>query len=72
MLIQQRLMRKLSTANPALTYPERKSMLDAFIPSDLSSDSEVAAFIEKSGDQIESFVQSVRDGYCSDSIVSWA
>ena len=71
-LSEVRIMKKLSTANPNLTYPERKELLAELVPSELSSDSEVAAFIERSGDIIESFVSSVRDAYCSDSIFSWA
>ena len=65
-------MRKLTAANPSLTYPERKALVEEFIPQDLTSDTEVAAFIEQGGDSLETFVQGVKDGYCSDTIVSWA
>jgi acetyl-CoA carboxylase/biotin carboxylase 1 len=68
----QRIMKKLSTANPSLTYPERQSLLAQFVPTDLTSDTEISAFIEKSGDHIEAFVQSVRDAHVSDNILSWA
>ena len=65
-------MKKLGTANPNLTYPERKALMAELVPKELIADNEVAAFIEKSGDAVESFVQSVRDAFCSDSILSWA
>jgi acetyl-CoA carboxylase/biotin carboxylase 1 len=65
-------MKKLATANPNLSYPERKAMLASFLPQELVSDSDVAGFIEKSGDSIESFVGAVRDEFCADTVVSWA
>lgn len=71
-LSEVRIMKKLATANPNLTYPERQALMAEFVPESLSSDSEIAAFIEKSGDNIETFVQSVRDAYCSESILNWA
>ncbi|WWD21283.1 hypothetical protein CI109_105767 [Kwoniella shandongensis] len=70
-LSEVRIMKKLSTANPNLSYAARKSLLAQFVPSELTSDSEVAGFIEKQGEAIESFVQSVRDEYCSDTLVDW-
>jgi len=71
-LSEVRIMKKLAIANPTLTYPERKSLMEELVAPELSSDSAVAGFIEKSGDLVESFVQSVRDAFCSDSILSWA
>ena len=71
-LSEVRILKKLATANPNLTYPQRNSLLQELVPRELSGDSEVAAFIEKSGDLIESFVQAVRNEFCSDSVVSWA
>jgi acetyl-CoA carboxylase/biotin carboxylase 1 len=65
-------MKKLSTANPTLSYPERQALLADFVPAELIADTEIAAFIEKSGDHIESYVQSVRDAHVSDNILSWA
>ena len=65
-------MKKLATADPQLTYPERKALLAEFVPDDLTADNDVAAYIEKSGEGIEAFVQSVRDQYCSTQILSWA
>lgn len=71
-LSEVRIMKKLASANPALSYSERKSLLEEFIPSDLSADNEVAAFIEKSGDMIESYVQQVKDAWVSETILGWA
>lgn len=71
-LSEVRILKKLATANPTLTYPERKALMAELVPADLITDSEVAGFIEKSGDVVESYVQSVRDAFCSDSILSWA
>jgi acetyl-CoA carboxylase/biotin carboxylase 1 len=65
-------MRKLATANPTLTYPERQTLLQSFVPTELSSDVEVAGFIEKSGDEVEAFVQAVKDEFCADQISAWA
>ena len=65
-------MRKFAAANPALSYPDRKALVEEFIPQELSTDTEVAAFIEQAGESLETFVQGVKDGYCSDTIVSWA
>jgi acetyl-CoA carboxylase/biotin carboxylase 1 len=70
-----RILKKLAAADPALTYAERKSYLDQFIPVDVASsgsDSEVAAYLEKSDDQIAQFVQQVKDGWVSEAIVGWA
>jgi len=71
-LSEVRIMKKLSTANPTLTYPERQALMADFVPAELTSDTEISAYIEKSGDQIESYVQSVRDAHVSDNILSWA
>ena len=71
-LSEVRILKKLSTANPNLSYSERKALLAELVPPELSMDSEVAGFIEKSGDVVESFIASVRDAFCSDSILSWA
>ncbi|ADV22983.1 Acetyl-CoA carboxylase, putative [Cryptococcus gattii WM276] len=71
-LSEIRILKKLENANPRLTYPQRKELLQQFVPAELSSDSEVAAYIEKSGETIESFIQGVRDEWCSDTLVSWA
>ncbi|WVW79516.1 hypothetical protein I302_101485 [Kwoniella bestiolae CBS 10118] len=71
-LSEVRIMRKLSTANPNLTYAERKELLSQFVPSDIGSDADIASYIEKQTDNIESFVQSVRDDYCAETLVSWA
>lgn len=71
-LSEVRIMKKLGTANPNLSYPERKVLMSELVPQELTTDNEVAAFIEKSGDVVESFVQSVRDAFCSDTIHSWA
>ena len=68
----QRIMKKLAVANPNLTYPERQTLLKDFIPAELSADNDVAGYIEKSGDAIETYVQGVKDEYCSDTILSWA
>lgn len=66
-------MRKLATANPDLTYPERKAILEDFVQVDSSAaDDEISSFFERSGDEIEALVQQVKDEYCSDSIISWA
>jgi acetyl-CoA carboxylase/biotin carboxylase 1 len=71
-LSEVRILKKLSAANPNLSYTERKQLLDEFVPAELSSDSEVAAFIEKSGDLIEAYVQSVKDAWCAENILQWA
>lgn len=65
-------MKKLAAANPSLSYADRKSLLEEFVPSDLSADNEVAAFIEKSGDQIEAFVQQIKDAWVAETIMGWA
>jgi len=65
-------MRKLQTANPNLTYPERKSILADFTATDSTSDSEIAAYLEKAGEELETLVQSVKDEYCSETISTWA
>ncbi|KAK4687240.1 acetyl-CoA carboxylase / biotin carboxylase 1, partial [Tremellales sp. Uapishka_1] len=71
-LSEVRIMKKLALANPNLSYAERKTLLSEFVPEELEADNEVAAFIEKSGENIEAFVQTVRDEFCADSLVSWA
>jgi acetyl-CoA carboxylase/biotin carboxylase 1 len=71
-LSEVRIMKKLSAANPDLSYPERKEMYDQLVPGDLGSDAEIAAFLERSGDSIEEYIQQVRDAYCADNVVSWA
>ena len=53
-------------------YPERKAMLEEFVPTELVADNEVAAYIEKSGDAIESYVQQVKDAWVADTILGWA
>lgn len=73
MLTPKRLMKKLSTANPELTFPERKAILEDFISVEhATADEEVSAFLESAGDEMEALVQQVRDEYCSDSIISWS
>ncbi|OCF39572.1 acetyl-CoA carboxylase/biotin carboxylase [Kwoniella heveanensis CBS 569] len=71
-LSEVRIMKKLATANPNLSYADRKELLSQFVPTDLGSDSEVAAYVEKSGEAIEAFVQSIRDEYCAETLVSWS
>ncbi|TYJ57681.1 hypothetical protein B9479_001535 [Cryptococcus floricola] len=67
-----RVLKKLQNANPELSYPERQAILDQLVPFDAaSSDSEKAAFIEKSSDVIEEYVQRLRDQFCSETMVSW-
>ncbi len=66
-------MRKLATANPELTYPERKAILEDFVTVGTSAaDEEVSAFLEGAGDEMEALVQQVRDEFCSESIISWS
>lgn len=65
-------MRKLSTANPLLTYPERKAMLAQLVPVDLGTDNAVATHLERSQAEIEQYVSSVRNAHRSDNITSWA
>ena len=65
-------MRKLQSANPNLTYPERKSNLEDFTATDTVSDSEIAGYLERAGEELETLVQSVKDEYCSETISSWA
>lgn len=74
-LSELRILKKLASANPTLTYPERKGLYEQLLPEELladGSDSEVAAFLEKNGDKVESFVQQVRDEWCADQVVDWA
>ncbi|GMK57121.1 hypothetical protein CspeluHIS016_0309610 [Cutaneotrichosporon spelunceum] len=71
-LSEVRIMKKIAAANPDLTYPERKELLAQLLPSEHSNDAAVAAFLEKSGDAVEDFVQQIRDDYCASNIVSWA
>lgn len=72
LLTFQRVMRKIATANPDLSYPERKAILDDFVTTESTADDELSAFYERSGDEIESLIQQVKDEYCSDSIISWS
>lgn len=65
-------MRKLSTANPELTYPERQQMLAQLVPVDLGSDNAVATHLERSQAEIEQYVASVRNAHRSDNITNWA
>lgn len=71
-LSEVRIMKKLATANPTLTYPERKQLFAQILPTELKNDGEVAAFLEKSSDAVEDFVQQVRDEHCASNIVEWA
>ena len=71
-LSELRVLKKLASANPALTYADRTAILAQLVPADLTADEEVASFLEKSGTDIDSLVQNVRDEYCSDSILDWA
>jgi acetyl-CoA carboxylase/biotin carboxylase 1 len=71
-LSEVRIMKKLAAANPNLTYPERKEMYNQLLPSELSGDAEIAAFLERSGESIEDYVQEVRDAYCAENVVAWA
>jgi acetyl-CoA carboxylase/biotin carboxylase 1 len=65
-------MRKIATANPDLTYPQRKAILQDFVTVDTTDDAQLSAFFEQSGDEIESLIQQVKDEFCSDSIISWS
>lgn len=71
-LSEVRIMKKLASANPALSYADRKSLLEEFVPTELSADNEVAAYIERSGEAIESYVQQVKDAWVADTILGWA
>ncbi|TXT13716.1 hypothetical protein VHUM_01083 [Vanrija humicola] len=71
-LSEVRIIKKLQAANPNLDYKERKALYQQLVPPELSSDSEIAGFLEKSGDAIDDFVATVRDEYCADNVVSWA
>ena len=71
-LTNQRIMKKLASANPSLTYPQRRALLLQFIPTDLEADDQVAGHLERSVEEVERFVQSVRDDFCADTIVDWA
>jgi acetyl-CoA carboxylase/biotin carboxylase 1 len=66
-----RVMKKLAAANPDLSYADRKALLAELVP-EVGEDNEVAAFIEKSGDAIEAYVQSVKDAWVAETIVGWA
>ncbi|ORY24232.1 hypothetical protein BCR39DRAFT_335255 [Naematelia encephala] len=65
-------MKKLTTANPSLTFPERKEYFEQFVPAEARTDYDIALFIEGAQDAMDDFVQQARDAYCADSIVSWA
>ena len=65
-------MKKLSTANSSLDYPQRKALMAEFVPADLTSDEEVASYIEKAGEGMEAFVLGVKNDHCADTILSWA
>ena len=74
-MTEVRILKKLALADPALTYADRKAYLNQFVPGDLlsqGSDAEVAAFLEKSGEQVEQFIQDVRDGWVSEAVYGWA
>jgi acetyl-CoA carboxylase/biotin carboxylase 1 len=71
-LSEVRIMKKLASANPALSYPERKSLLENFVPTELGADNEVAAYIEKAGDEIEAYVQQVKDAWVAETVMGWS
>lgn len=67
-----RVMKRLSSADPSLSFPQRKGLLDEIIPARLAKDQDVAMWIESNWTEVEAAVRSVRDSYCSESILSWA
>jgi acetyl-CoA carboxylase/biotin carboxylase 1 len=65
-------MKKLSLANPDLTYPERKDLMEQFLPEEIRSESQIAQYFENGERAIADFLQQVRDRYCSNQIYQWA
>ncbi|EIW67071.1 hypothetical protein TREMEDRAFT_40657 [Tremella mesenterica DSM 1558] len=67
-----RVMKRLMGADSALTYPQRQTLLEQMIPSNLEKDQEVAIWIEQNWSEVEAAVRTVKDGYCANTILSWA
>lgn len=65
-------MKRLISADPNLSFPQRKGLLQEIIPARLAKDQDVAMWIESNWTEVEAAVRSVRDSYCSESILSWA
>jgi len=65
-------MKKLSVANPDLTWPERQELLAQFLPGNVRSESEIAEFLESQEDAVAGFIQQVKDDFCSRQIYKWA
>lgn len=68
----QRFLKKLAQANPNLTYPERKALMEQFVPENIQTESEIAQFFESGDKAIAAFVQQVSDDHCSQQIYDWA
>jgi acetyl-CoA carboxylase/biotin carboxylase 1 len=65
-------MKKLALANPDLTFPERKELMEQFLPEHVQSESEIAQYFENGEEVIAEFIQQVRDQFCSKQIYQWA
>jgi acetyl-CoA carboxylase/biotin carboxylase 1 len=65
-------MKKLSVANPELSWPERQELLAQFLPGHIRSESEVAEYLESEENAVAAFIQQVRDEFCSRQIYKWA
>jgi acetyl-CoA carboxylase/biotin carboxylase 1 len=65
-------MKKLTLANPDLTYPQRRELIEQFVPQHIRTEAEIAQFFENGERAIADFLQQVRDRYCSNQIYQWA
>lgn len=65
-------MKKLSQANPELTYSQRKELMESFIPEHLQTESEIAQFFEGGEQAVAAYIQQVTDQFCSRQIYNWA
>lgn len=59
-------------ANPELTYPQRKDLMEAFIPENVQTESDIAQYFESGEQAIAAYIQQVTDQYCSRQIYNWA
>jgi hypothetical protein len=65
-------MKKLSVANPELTYAQRKELMAGFVPENVQSEAEIAQYFEGGEQEVAAFIQQVRDQFCSRQIYDWA
>lgn len=71
-LNEENILSRYATANPDLSLQDRRTLIANLVECDLSSDREVAEWIEQNGPAVSAAIAAVRSAYVSSRIVSFA